>query len=49
MSEPILECQDCGSVLRRLSAAEAAEVAARPYDFVRYCGTCARDRRDGEL
>lgn len=35
-----LVCQDCGQTVRRLTDAEAAQVAARPYDFVVYCGTC---------
>ena len=42
---PVLECQDCGEVLRELSAAEAQAVAARPYDFVVYCGPCAATHR----
>lgn len=38
--EPVLECQDCGAVVRKLTPAEAREVAARPYDFIVYCGRC---------
>lgn len=41
---PVLECQDCGDVVRELSAAEAQRVANRPYDFVVYCGPCQADR-----
>lgn len=36
-----LLCQDCGVTVRRLTDAEAVQVAARPYDFVVYCGSCA--------
>lgn len=35
--EPVLECQTCGEIMRRLSAAEAQRVADRPYDFIAYC------------
>ncbi len=35
-----LECQDCGTLIRELSADEAARVADRPYDFVVYCRGC---------
>lgn len=48
-TEPVLECQDCGAILRHLTAEEAAEVAVRPYDFIRYCWACRRDRERGEL
>ncbi len=37
-----LECQDCGEVVRVLSQAERARVAARPYDFIVYCAGCRR-------
>lgn len=32
-----LDCQACGNVIRVLTAAEAQQVAARPYDFIVYC------------
>lgn len=37
MGEPTLDCQDCGRVLLRLNPTQAAKVAERPYDYVRYC------------
>lgn len=40
----VLECQDCGEVIRRLSDSEAQQVAGAPYNFVRYCRSCAEDR-----
>jgi len=43
--ESTLDCQDCGDVVRTLTAAEAQEVAERPYDFVVYCVRCRNDRR----
>lgn len=49
---PVLECQDCGEVLRELTDALAQQVALRPYDHVAYCAECRRLRRltwDGEL
>lgn len=41
-----LDCQDCGDVVRKLTDAEAHEVAREPYNFVVYCGPCrvARQR-----
>lgn len=43
MNQPeVLECQDCGRVVRELSPAEAKAVAERPYDFTVYCNECAR-------
>lgn len=40
---PTLDCQDCGRVLRRLTPAEAQQVAANPYNFIGYCPQCARE------
>lgn len=34
---PVLECQSCGKVLRKLSAAEAQMVARDPDVFTVYC------------
>lgn len=43
MSEPsTLDCQDCGNVVRRLTDAEAQQVADNPYNFVVYCASCRR-------
>lgn len=40
LDDPVLECQDCGKVLRHLSPAEAQKVAANPYNFIAYCSRC---------
>lgn len=39
--EPTLDCQDCGTVLRKLTAAEARQVADNPYNFIVFCRSCA--------
>lgn len=39
-SDPTLDCQDCGIVIRRLSPAEAQRVADNPYNFILYCRPC---------
>jgi len=44
-SQPTLDCQDCGGIVRKLSDAEAQEVAANPYNFVVYCPVCRRIRQ----
>ena len=38
----VLECQDCGMVLRELSKAEYYRVAANPYNFIVYCFQCGK-------
>lgn len=38
--EPVLECQDCGDVLKRLTPEENQRVAANPHSFIVYCGRC---------
>lgn len=38
--DPVLECQDCGIVLRTLSPAEAQKVAANPYNYIALCMLC---------
>ena len=38
---PVLECQDCGQIVRQLDAREARMVAERPYDFVVLCRRCS--------
>lgn len=40
MTDPTLDCQACGNVLKRLTAAEAQQVAANPYNFIVFCGSC---------
>lgn len=39
-----LDCQDCGNTVMKLTDAQAAEVAANPYNFVVYCQSCKMDR-----
>jgi hypothetical protein len=39
-SQSTLDCQDCGNVVRKLTDAEAQQVAAAPYNFIVYCGPC---------
>lgn len=41
--DAVLECQDCGAVLLRLSHAEAQKVADNPYNYVFYCKQCQKD------
>lgn len=51
LDDPVLECQDCGAVLRTLSPAEAQKVAANPYNYVLYCALCqdiGQDRSRGQ-
>jgi hypothetical protein len=43
--QPTLDCQDCGNVVRKLTGAEAQEVAANPYNFVVYCHVCKAVRQ----
>lgn len=43
--QPVLECQDCGDVVRELSDAEAQRVADSPYDFIVYCHSCRENYR----
>lgn len=38
--DPVIECQTCGEVLRRLSLAEAQQVADNPQNFIVFCGPC---------
>ncbi|WP_162802103.1 hypothetical protein [Ornithinimicrobium murale] len=40
----VLECQDCGDVVRKLTAGEAQQVAASPHNFVVFCNQCRRER-----
>lgn len=52
--QQFLECQTCGSVVKKLTSAEAQRVADSPYDYVVYCGEHRDDwkwqaRRDGLL
>lgn len=41
MSEPTLDCQTCGKVLKVLSPAEAQKVALNPQDFIVDCSDCS--------
>lgn len=40
--QPVLECQECGDVIRKLSHEEAQDMAYRPYAWVAYCWQCGR-------
>ena len=40
---PTIDCQDCGVVLRKLTDAQAQQVAANPYNFIAYCNTCQKE------
>lgn len=44
--DPVLECQDCGKVLRHLSPGEAQKVADNPYNFIAYCAMCTQLREN---
>lgn len=44
-STPTLDCQDCGNTVKKLTDAEAQQVAANPYNYVVYCGPCGRYRQ----
>lgn len=41
-TDPTLDCQQCGDPVRTLSPAEQQQVAADPYAFIVYCGSCRR-------
>lgn len=43
--QPTLDCQDCGDTVKKLTDAEAQEVAAAPYNFIVYCPSCKRFRQ----
>lgn len=43
ITDPVLECQTCGVVVRELSLAEAQKVAENPYAFIVYCSAQCRD------
>lgn len=45
----VLECQDCGKVLRELGAAEAQKVADNPYNFMAFCRSCMRDQESLDI
>lgn len=47
LDNPKLECQDCGTTIKMLTAAEAQRVAERPYDYVVYCWSCQTARKLG--
>lgn len=44
-NDSVLECQDCGEIILRLSDAEAQKVANNPYNFVVWCESCRRQLR----
>ncbi len=45
MKPEVLECQQCGDVIRELSDAEAQKVADNPYNYIIYCKLCQRTLR----
>lgn len=42
-TEPTLDCQQCGAILRFLTPAEVQKVAANPYNYVMFCGPCKKE------
>lgn len=49
MDVEVLECQDCGEVVRELTPAEAQQVADRPYNFIVRCHECRKYGRSDDL
>lgn len=47
--DPVLECQDCGRVLRHLTPGEAQQVAEHPYNFIFFCAICQKENEDRML
>lgn len=43
MSEPTLDCQTCGKVLKVLTSAEAQRVAFAPQNYIVDCESCRRE------
>lgn len=43
----VLECQDCGAILRELSAQEEQDMIRNPYNWITYCGPCRVARSKG--
>lgn len=43
----VLECQDCGTVIRELSKAEEQDMARNPYNWITYCRLCWTARSNG--
>lgn len=43
IDDPVLECQTCGEVVRKMSLAEAQEASYNPYAFIVYCSVQCRD------
>lgn len=39
-TRPVLECQDCGIVIKELTPEEVRLVAANPQNFIIWCGPC---------
>ncbi|HEY6019074.1 MAG TPA: hypothetical protein VIY48_04015 [Candidatus Paceibacterota bacterium] len=40
----ILECQDCGTVLKQLEPSESQKVASNPERYIIFCGPCGSAR-----
>lgn len=47
MKPEVLECQDCGDVVKVLEPVEAQQVAEKPYNFIVYCARCKREQSEG--
>jgi hypothetical protein len=45
-SDPVLECQDCGIVLRRLSPGEASKEIDIANNTIVYCASCTQLREN---
>lgn len=37
VEEPALYCEACGTLVKKLTGAQAQEVARNPYNYVTYC------------
>lgn len=40
-----LECQQCGEIVRRLSASELNKVVNNPHNFTIFCDSCHLDEK----
>ena len=41
----ILECQDCGDRIRKLTNSEIQDCSYNPYKYIVFCNECRRDRK----
>ena len=40
----VLECEDCGRIIKTLTEYENQRMADKPYDFISYCDPCKASR-----